>query len=214
MPSVLTMSASYLGFPSKIIDFIMNKFPKDRNCEVNNETRYLQCKKIKNDDLEKIITLEFDKVKASFKLEELVVEKSHKKVTFNIKKTFHDNYAVLGEPIFRKYFVALDYSKNKVGFGPLTQTAFTETYKLMKMVRYLSILALIAGVILFISPLKNALLNLKDKGKNLLAGGEEGVKVNRPYSPVQENPYDELSEKISSSLADNEAEGIWSSLSS
>lgn len=139
-----------------------------------------------------------------------MLEKSHKKVTLNIKKTFHDNYAVLGEPIFQKYFVALDYTKNKIGFGPLRQTAFTDTYKMMKFVRYLSIIALIAGVIfiLFISPLKNALINLKDKGKNLLAKGHEETEFTRPYSPVQDSPYDELGERISSSLADNEAEGI------
>ena len=77
---------------------------------------------MKKGDLDKVITLEFDNAKVSFLAEELVLEKHRKKVIFNIKKTFHEDYAVLGEPFFKKYFVALDYGKNKIGIGPLRGT--------------------------------------------------------------------------------------------
>ncbi len=29
----------------------------------------------------------------------------------------HDTYAVLGEPLFKKYLIVFDYNKDKVGFG-------------------------------------------------------------------------------------------------
>jgi len=47
---------------------------------------------------------------------QLFLSGSSKKIVLNIKKTFN-NRVVLGEPIFLQHFIALDYSKNKIGFA-------------------------------------------------------------------------------------------------
>lgn len=51
-------------------------------------------------------------------MEKLVLKDDHgKKIIFNIKKTFNMR-AILGEPIFKQYFMIFDYSKNRIGFSP------------------------------------------------------------------------------------------------
>lgn len=72
---------------------------------------------MKSSDLEKVLTFVFEGAKVSFPVEDLVLEKKGKKVVFNIKRTFHDDYAILGEPVFLKYFTVLDYEKNKIGLA-------------------------------------------------------------------------------------------------
>lgn len=64
-------------------------------------------------------------------------EQHHKKVIFNIKKTFHDEYAILGEPVFKKYFTVLDYGKNKIGFS---------NPKINKVKEFISLVTLVRGV--------------------------------------------------------------------
>ena len=64
------------------------------------------------------MTISFNQVKVSFTLAELILQQHHKKVTFNIKKTFHENYAIFGEPVFKKYYVAFDYGRDRIGLGP------------------------------------------------------------------------------------------------
>lgn len=50
-------------------------------------------------------------------LKELIIEKSSKKVVFNIKQVANE-FAIIGEPLFLNYFVLFDYSKNKLGLAP------------------------------------------------------------------------------------------------
>ena len=58
----------------------------------------------KKGDLDKILTFFFTGGKISFKLTELLKEQHHKRVVLNIKQTFREQYGVLGEPVFKKYF--------------------------------------------------------------------------------------------------------------
>ena len=48
---------------------------------------------------------------------------------------------------------------------------------------------------------------IKNKGKNLLEKGKE-LTGKRPYSHVEDNPYDDIGSRIGSALVDDEAEGI------
>lgn len=70
------------------------------------------------------------------KLEDLVLKNEGKKVIFNIKKTFN-NHAILGEPIFHKYFVLLDYNKNRIGFAPKRETFGSTFINVVALVRFL-----------------------------------------------------------------------------
>lgn len=90
MPTVFTLSASYIGLPKKLMNDFHAGFKEDRQCAVNEETNYFECNKTKKGDLDKILTFTFDGTKVSFTFSELVKEQKHKKVIFNIKKTFHD----------------------------------------------------------------------------------------------------------------------------
>lgn len=51
------------------------------------------------------------------RLDEIIIEKTSKKVVFNIKQVSNET-AILGEPIFLNYYVLFDYSKNKLGLAP------------------------------------------------------------------------------------------------
>ncbi len=60
----------------------------------------------------------FGDKKQMIPMEKLVLKDEHgKKIIFNIKKTFNSR-AILGEPIFKQYFMIFDYSKNRIGFSP------------------------------------------------------------------------------------------------
>jgi len=51
-------------------------------------------------------------------MEKLILVNDHgKRVVFNIKKTYN-NRVILGEPIFLQHYMAFDYQKNRIGFGP------------------------------------------------------------------------------------------------
>jgi hypothetical protein len=93
---------------------------------------------MKDKDLEKILTFSFNGAKATFKIEELILERHHKKVVFNIKKTFKEDYAIMGEPLFRKYFTILDYGKNRIGLGPPRVTEHKEFINIVFLVRFVS----------------------------------------------------------------------------
>jgi hypothetical protein len=48
---------------------------------------------------------------------DLVLTNDHgKRIIFNIKKTFN-NRLIFGEPVFKKYTVFFDYSKDKIGYA-------------------------------------------------------------------------------------------------
>ena len=47
----------------------------------------------------------------------MILGKEGSKTTLNLKVTPYDKYAILGEPLFKNYFVAFDYENNKVGFS-------------------------------------------------------------------------------------------------
>ena len=114
----MSLSASYIGLPSKMMKSWENEFPSDRKCSLDKDTGYFECQKLKSGDGDKIITFVFDGAKVSFTLSDLILEQHKKRAVFNIKATLNDSYAILGEPLFQKYFTVLDYAKNKIGLGP------------------------------------------------------------------------------------------------
>ena len=137
IPTVLTLSASYIGLPTKLINAIKKQYKSNRECKVN-EDGFFECAKIRDQDLETILTFNFNGAKVSFKTEELVLERHHKKVVFNIKKTFKEDYAIMGEPLFKKYFTILDYGKNRIGIGPPRVTLHKEFIGIATLVRFVS----------------------------------------------------------------------------
>lgn len=50
-------------------------------------------------------------------IKDLIITNDHgKRIVFNIKKTYN-NRVIFGEPVFKKYSVFFDYSKNKIGYA-------------------------------------------------------------------------------------------------
>lgn len=86
-----------------------------------------------------MLTLAFEGAKVSFPLHDLILEKHGKSVVFNIKETFHDDYAILGEPVFKKYFTVLDYGKNKIGLAQPRVTEKQEFINITTLVRFISV---------------------------------------------------------------------------
>ena len=69
-------------------------------------------------------------------MDKLILSENTKKVVLNIKKTFN-NRVVLGEPIFLQHFIALDYSKNRIGFA-IPRTQFSDFFiDVITLVRFL-----------------------------------------------------------------------------
>lgn len=66
MPTILTLSASYIGLPKKLMNDFHGGFKEDRQCSVNEETSYFECNKTKKGDLDKILTIIFGTTKISF----------------------------------------------------------------------------------------------------------------------------------------------------
>lgn len=56
---------------------------------------------------------------------DLVLSSKKHQVTFNIKASLDPRYIILGEPIFKRYFVILDYEHNRIGVSP-QRTKFVE----------------------------------------------------------------------------------------
>jgi len=58
-------------------------------------------------------------------------------VIFNIKQLFQEDYLVLGEPIFKKYTVYLDYGKERVGFALRRQHFQKQFINVVSLIRFL-----------------------------------------------------------------------------
>lgn len=56
---------------------------------------------------------------------DLVTEHKHHGYKFNIKEALDDKHIILGEPIFRKYFIVLDYEHDRLGLS-LHRTKFAD----------------------------------------------------------------------------------------
>ena len=76
------------------------KLSSKGGCEVNNVTKYLECKKIKEEDETKVLTFVIDDKKISFSFKDLILGREHSKTLLNLKVTMHDTYAIIGEPLF------------------------------------------------------------------------------------------------------------------
>lgn len=113
-------------------------------------------------------------------LEKLLLSNEHKRAVFNIRAT-SGHRAILGEPIFLEYFLAFDYSKNRVGFGPKREV-FNEFFiGVVPLVRFLC--TVFFGTCLFIflySPCKKIIRKVRTRrAEDVLE--ERGV---RRYAPI------------------------------
>ena len=142
LPTVVTLSASYIGLPEIVIKDIFGKqvIKKLANCNINQKTFYLECTVSNNKNMDKLmdthIYFTFSERNIMLPLKDLVLKSERKKVTLNIKKTFN-NHGIMGEPLFLHYFCIFDYSKNRIGFAPKRET-FNEFFiSVVSLVRFL-----------------------------------------------------------------------------
>lgn len=122
MPAIFTLSASYLGLPDELITSIISKtLGKLATCKVDKNTLYLECSSSNKKNLEQIMNkhLYFTLSGANLMLpiSDLIIKNDHgKRIVFNIKKSYN-NHIIFGEPVFQKYAVFFDYSKNRIGYA-------------------------------------------------------------------------------------------------
>jgi hypothetical protein len=58
-------------------------------------------------------------------------------VVFNIKQIFTEDYIILGEPVFKKYTLYLDYGKERVGFAIRRQHFQKQFINVVSLIRFL-----------------------------------------------------------------------------
>lgn len=60
-------------------------------------------------------------------------------VILNIKQLYQQDYIVLGEPVFKKYTLYLDYGKERVGFAIKRQHFQKQFINVISLIRFLVI---------------------------------------------------------------------------
>lgn len=80
---------------------------------------------MKSSDLDKQINFVFSDSDIMLKLSDLVLKHGFHNIVFNIKKALDENFIILGEPIFTKHFVVLDYNNDRIGISN-QRTSFVE----------------------------------------------------------------------------------------
>lgn len=72
-------------------------------------------------------------------MKDLVKNTKSQKVLLNIRESDPDNpYLILGEPIFKKYFTAFHYTKNKLGIALKRITMIESLFEVITLVRFLT----------------------------------------------------------------------------
>jgi len=69
-------------------------------------------------------------------------------VILNIKQLYQQDYIVLGEPVFKKYTLYLDYSKERVGFAIRRQHFQKQFINVVSLIRFL-VIVFCAGILNF-----------------------------------------------------------------
>ena len=132
-------------------------------------------------------------------LNDLVIKKGFHKIIFNLKQSLDPQFIILGEPIFMNYFAVLDYNNNRIGLSH-QRTKFIEqiisVVFLIRFVIWAIILCklfynLVCILICFASPIQVFL----GKGKKKLH-----TRKRKKYSPIEENPHDEMKGEISDTI--------------
>lgn len=218
----MTLSASYIGLPESVITTIMKKdMEKDVTCIINNKTYFVECTSSSKHKLEKVlekvIFFDFGGRNINLPLSDLTYEGvSKKKLILNIKKTFN-NRVILGEPVFKKHYVVFDYSKNKFGFADKRKEFNDLFVDIVTLVRFLCLVFVIGSLLAYVGcifiicfqPCRKMIMAFGGSLWKKQVGGE-GRRL-RQYSPIQENPYDDLKGKIQdviSNVEKDEVEGI------
>lgn len=117
---------------------------KIASCKIDKNSLFVECSssssKSKIDKLlNKNVYFKFEGSSVMIPLKDLVRANEHnKKISFNIKKTFNSRI-VLGEPIFKKYSVYIDYSKDKIGFA-IKREHFPHNFNLIALVRFICVI--------------------------------------------------------------------------
>lgn len=103
-------------------------------------------------------------------LSDLIESDSKAKIILNIKKTFN-NRVILGEPIFQRHFIALDYNKNRFGFANKRVTPFEFLVSVVSLVRFLCfVFVLGCSFVICFQPCRK--MFKAAASKNWLKGGE------------------------------------------
>ena len=114
VPAYLTLSASYLSFPSPHVEKLSKQLSKYKCKKTVNGL--IECDNANKELLEKTLVLKVGDLKLSYKLKDLVRVKRHSSVVLNIRNSDSD-VVILGEPHFKAYFTVFDYRKNRMGFA-------------------------------------------------------------------------------------------------
>jgi hypothetical protein len=73
-------------------------------------------------------------------LKDLVLHEESKSIVLNLKEVYQQDYLILGEPVFKKYTLYLDYAKEKVGFA-LRRAHFQKPFiNVVSLIRFLVII--------------------------------------------------------------------------
>lgn len=68
-------------------------------------------------------------------MESLILKKSHKTKTLNIKRALDNNFVILGEPIFQKYLIILDFVTNKIGVSLQNEKPYQQIINVVSLLR-------------------------------------------------------------------------------
>lgn len=114
---------------------------KDVNCTINNKTYYVECTASSKKKLEKVLDetmfFQFNGKNINIPFSMLAYKEiSKKKLILNIRKTFN-NRVILGEPIFHRHYIVLDYSKNRFGFANKIEKFDSMFVDIVTLVRFL-----------------------------------------------------------------------------
>ena len=158
----------------------------------------------KDKDYEKRLTFSFGEETSSssisLDLKELILYDESKSIVLNIKQLYTEDYIVLGEPLFKKYTLYLDYGKERVGFAIKRQQFQKQFINVVSLIRFLVLtfccgnfcLMLGCSFILCSTPCRICCgwCFKRAQSKRFVPGDKLRLKQ---YSPIQENPYDEIS---------------------
>lgn len=99
------------------------------------------------------------------------------------------SFILLGEPYFQKYFTALDYQNNRLGFAIKRTAEHNNFISTVALIRFVSLLFFIGcGVLVCFQPLKKMFEVVGGRKEMFARKGKEGRRLK--YEPIEENPYE------------------------
>lgn len=193
---IFTLSASYISLPHRqLTDFLKEL---DEECEVLPDSySFVQCT-ISKHLMKKKLVLEINETRISLDLSELVRDKKNHKVLLNIRESEPDNpYMILGEPVFKKYYTAFHYSKNKIGVALRRVTEFERLFDVITLVRFLTLIFVTGTVcssvgccfIICFRPIRRMFKTIRSHYRGKEGSRRDSDRLGLRYANIEENPY-------------------------